>query len=262
MLPPISIVCTAYNSASYIAYNLSCIASNIRECDQLVLVDDCSTDSTLTEITKFADSFLDNFDILVLRTESNFGGPARSRNLGIQAAIHDWIMFIDADDVLRTPVSEPLNIVMKHTLDACSFDFSRGISTVNSSYVQTYKIPRWVQAYKNQFNLSGSIFNRNVLIQLKGFSELVDCIAVEDYVLWTTMLNKGFRIARSSLSVCEYILVKDSISRNKMKMILLTMRARKIFKWNKFCLYERTVAPALFLIYYFFGRAFWRPFYS
>ena len=63
-------------------------------CCQVVLVDDCSFDTT--------PSLLDEFEAsgaTVVRLDHN-AGPAVARNHGARAAATDWLIFIDADDVL------------------------------------------------------------------------------------------------------------------------------------------------------------------
>jgi len=59
---------------------------------ELIVVDDGSTDNTLTVVEGFQDS-----RIRLLRLSENYGA-GRARNEGIQAARGEWVAFLDSDD--------------------------------------------------------------------------------------------------------------------------------------------------------------------
>jgi glycosyltransferase involved in cell wall biosynthesis len=63
---------------------------------ELILVDDCSTSPHIAGLLD--DLARSNSRIQVTRADRN-GGPGAARNLGLQAAAHEWIGFIDADDL-------------------------------------------------------------------------------------------------------------------------------------------------------------------
>lgn len=64
----------------------------------IIVVDDCSTDSSRAEVEKL----LPHFDgrLKILSTEKNSGGAGVPRNIGIEHATGKYIMFLDADDFL------------------------------------------------------------------------------------------------------------------------------------------------------------------
>ncbi|MBU8536732.1 glycosyltransferase family 2 protein [Falsiroseomonas tokyonensis] len=63
---------------------------------QLVLVDDASRSEATREVLQQLAA--EDRRVLVLRSPRN-RGPASARNLGLQAAIGDWVGFLDADDL-------------------------------------------------------------------------------------------------------------------------------------------------------------------
>lgn len=95
----ISIIIPAYNKANYIADTLdSC--KNQSFCDyEIIIIDDCSTDNTFQIINTFA-SENSTLSIRIFQNETN-RGVSFSRNRGMQIATGNYILFLDADDILH-----------------------------------------------------------------------------------------------------------------------------------------------------------------
>lgn len=92
----VSVVIPAYNSSAYIGDALQSIKAQSFHDWELIIIDDCSTDNTLSlcqELTK-ADS-----RIRVIEMDKN-GGPSRARNKGIECAKGEYISFVDSDDTV------------------------------------------------------------------------------------------------------------------------------------------------------------------
>lgn len=91
----ISFVIPSFNSSAWLAQSIgSCLEQTHKDCE-IVVVDDCSTDSTQDYMawqTK-ADS-----RVISIRNEKNLGRSA-SRNIGNKAATGDVLCVLDADDL-------------------------------------------------------------------------------------------------------------------------------------------------------------------
>jgi len=85
----ITAVIPAYNAGRYLARALASVHAQMRPPDQVIVVDDGSTDDT-AEIAA-ADGRAE-----LIR--QNNAGASVARNAGIRAADGDWIAFLDADD--------------------------------------------------------------------------------------------------------------------------------------------------------------------
>lgn len=98
-MPAISIIIPAYNKGSFIFETLeSCINQTYSDCE-IIIVDDCSKDETINEIQKFLKIYRQT-PITLLCNEENMG-VSFSRNIGIQKAIGEYVLFLDADDILH-----------------------------------------------------------------------------------------------------------------------------------------------------------------
>ncbi len=93
--PLISVVMPAYNAERYLAEAIDSILSQTFRDFELLLVDDCSTDTTLEIIDEYARR---DDRISVFRNDKNLK-LARTLNRGIKAARGKYIARMDADDV-------------------------------------------------------------------------------------------------------------------------------------------------------------------
>jgi glycosyltransferase involved in cell wall biosynthesis len=91
MLPSISVVIPVYNGAPLIGAAIRSILAQTVLPDEIIVVNDGSTDETLHALLPFRDS------IKVITTINR--GVSSARNTGIRAARGEWIAFLDADDV-------------------------------------------------------------------------------------------------------------------------------------------------------------------
>lgn len=89
----VSIVMPAYNSERFIGAAIRSVLDQTYRDWELLIVDDCSTDSTREVVRSFADNRIS----LLLNSENS--GAAMSRNKAIREAKGRWIAFLDSDDL-------------------------------------------------------------------------------------------------------------------------------------------------------------------
>jgi glycosyltransferase involved in cell wall biosynthesis len=89
----ISVIIPAYNHAAYLPDTLHSIASQPVADLEVIVVDDGSSDGTAAIAAAFGRN------VRCLRI-GHSGGPARPRNIGIQAARGDFIALFDGDDIM------------------------------------------------------------------------------------------------------------------------------------------------------------------
>ncbi len=85
----ITVVIPAHNAGRYLARVLASVHAQTRRPDQVIVIDDGSTDDTAA----IADA---DPDVALIRQAN--AGASVARNAGIQAARGEWIAFLDADD--------------------------------------------------------------------------------------------------------------------------------------------------------------------
>ncbi|EMS32304.1 putative glycosyltransferase [Mariniradius saccharolyticus AK6] len=98
MKPLASIIIPVYNKAAYIRETLDSALVQSYTNFEIVLVNDGSTDGSLSILQEYAD----RFPAIVRLINSENRGVSAATNLGIQAASGDYIQFLDADDLMSS----------------------------------------------------------------------------------------------------------------------------------------------------------------
>lgn len=90
----VSIIMPSYNTGEYIKQTINSVLAQTYKNWELIIVDDCSTDST----DEIVEQFLTDKRIKYLKNEHN-SGAAVSRNRALREAKGKWIAFLDSDDL-------------------------------------------------------------------------------------------------------------------------------------------------------------------
>lgn len=109
----ISVVLPVYNRARELERALASIAGQTRPVDEVIVVDDRSTDRSV----EAACAFRGPFEVVVLRHDRNAGASA-ARNTGLAAARGRWVAFLDSDDEwLPDKIERQLAVVQQRGSD-------------------------------------------------------------------------------------------------------------------------------------------------
>ena len=95
----ISVVIPLFNKSHVIADVLLSVLNQSSPPDELIVVDDASSDGSLDIAQSFWDAYQKHFPIKVLRN-TNCSGPSFTRNVGIEHSSQDYLYFLDADDLM------------------------------------------------------------------------------------------------------------------------------------------------------------------
>lgn len=88
----VSVVLPVYNRAHYVGEAIDSVLGQTRAPDELIVVDDGSTDDSVAVVERFTHS-----SVRILRRTN--GGIGAARNTGLAAVTGDLVAFIDSDDV-------------------------------------------------------------------------------------------------------------------------------------------------------------------
>src|SRR5574344_196782 len=102
----ISVIIPTYNSEKYIVNCINSILSNTYTNYEIIVVDDGSTDNTISLINELK---INNIKIC----RSNNKGPGSARNIGIKHSNGKYLFFLDSDDSINSNTFELLIKEMK-----------------------------------------------------------------------------------------------------------------------------------------------------
>ncbi len=104
--PLVSVVIPAYNCAPYISATLESVLAQTYESVEVIVVDDGSTDDTLSIVQRYP-------SVRVI-SQAN-GGLSNARNTGIVAARGEFIALLDGDDIWpHDKLQEQIKIIKQH----------------------------------------------------------------------------------------------------------------------------------------------------
>ena len=86
----VSVIVIAYNEERFVRRALDCVYSQSRVPDEVIFVDDGSTDETPSIVTQYP-------NVRYFRQKNQ--GPSSARNLGTKMAVGEIIAFLDVDDL-------------------------------------------------------------------------------------------------------------------------------------------------------------------
>ncbi|MCD8373467.1 MAG: glycosyltransferase [Clostridia bacterium] len=94
----VTIIIPVYNLENYIKNTLNSVLNQQFDNElEVIVVDDGSTDNSFSVIRTIADQ---DQRVIVISQEN--AGVSAARNIGIERATGDYIMFVDGDDILRS----------------------------------------------------------------------------------------------------------------------------------------------------------------
>jgi glycosyltransferase involved in cell wall biosynthesis len=176
--PTVSVIIPVFNQQTYLLRALSGIVPQLGIYDELVVVDDSSTDVDPDLFTVFKHKTL-------WLNQKPRKGVSAARNMGASKANGDWLKFLDADDVLA-----PFALSLLRQSAAKASEFVRLISggchrIHNGSYLDyLYRTPDTMLEIKenNPTLPSACMIRRDAFLELGGFDERIDFN--EDWDLW------------------------------------------------------------------------------
>lgn len=214
----VSIIMPAYNASETIKDSIDSVISQTYTNWELIVVDDCSTDNTLSIIEKHQEK--DN-RIKVLRNVENLK-VAKTRNKGLDQAQGDFIAFLDADDMwFENKLEKQLKFMLKQNVD---FSYTN-ITRINNDgeYKELYFDDS--VDYKKLLK-SNQVSCLTVMLKSELTKNLrMKDIGHEDYMFWLEILKGNNVVAYNVNEVLAYYRVgNNSLSSNK-------LRAAK-WQWN------------------------------
>lgn len=214
----VSVIIPLYNGERYIAQTITSVLQQTYQNFEIIVVDDCSTDTSHQIVEDLA-----RYDTRIRQivVEANFGGPAGPRNIGIENALGDYIAFLDADDIWKeTKLQKQVEYLNAHpdvTLVYSLADIIDEHSVLQSKAKQSWikESMRFLLGDKTASYYFNLINNNTVMLRREGigrFNENRSFHAIEDWIFYSEILQKGAKIYRIDEALIDYRVHAMSIS--------------------------------------------------
>lgn len=170
----VSIIIPVFNVEKHIKKSINSILNQTIYCEdiEVIMVDDCSTDSSGIIIDEYASKY-DNFKAIHL--DENSGAAGKPRNVGLNIASSEFVMFLDSDDCF---VENALEVLLNRIVQ------DDDLNIVLGGYVNIYdkkqeivlpfkgKADKYFENTLTEFNLakinpaiSSKIFRKDFLVE-------------------------------------------------------------------------------------------------
>lgn len=184
-----SVIIPSYNAASTLPETIESILPQLTEHDEIIIVDDGSTDGTENCIRSYIG------DRVRYIRQDNSGGPASPRNTGIKAAKGKYIFLFDSDDLMLPAKIETSTSILERNSDAGllftnfntideqghllrhrfldDYDFIKRLKSMEEGPVYRIEPPHACLqlAKENYIGTSGTVFPSSILTDLGYFDE-------------------------------------------------------------------------------------------
>ncbi len=213
--PHVTVVLPVYNAAATISETIASVLAQTFIAFELVIVNDGSTDDTLTRLMPLAE--VDPRIHLVSRPN---GGVSSARNLGVELARGELIAFIDADDLWA---ADKLAVhVARHRSDAklaasyarigflpqhaATLDACRTLSSVGTGPLRLIE----VLGENPVCTMSNLVVRRDVFIAAGGLDTGLSHAEDQEFV--ARLLSRGSRIEAINAVLVGYRFSPDGLS--------------------------------------------------
>ena len=208
----ISVIIPAYCAEKFIHRAVDSVLSQTILPNEIIIVDDGSTDNTL-EIIESYSSQSRNVEVIVLSQENK--GPGAARNLGLQRASSKYIAFLDSDDEwLPSKLEKSIPFLDEHKYDLVGHNV---IMVEGKNERENNIAARYQQAADSLFfglYCKGFIGTSTVVVSLSAIKQVglfdENLAAGQDFDLWLKIIGNG----NTKLIVFDDYLTKNHIRKS------------------------------------------------
>jgi glycosyltransferase involved in cell wall biosynthesis len=200
----ISVVIPCYNQGAYLKETLTSVEKSTYDNIEIIIVNDGSTDL----VTKKVLEELHTEGYCVLHKEN--GGLSSARNYGISRANGEFILPLDADDLIsKKYIEEGLAV-----FEAENVDIVYAKAQLFGVYNKPWELPDFSpQAMvKSNIIFCSAIYRKSLWEQVGGYKETMK-YGFEDWELWFSMLEKGATVYRIDAIHFYYRVRANSMAR-------------------------------------------------
>lgn len=213
----ISVIVPIYNAEKYLARCLDSILTQADENVELILINDGSKDKS----EEIINTYIGRYKAAIKYIKKENSGVANTRNLGLEKATGDYIIFVDSDDYIDKNLFKSLKPYMEKNIDIIKykaiieteeeekigqlegpiFDVTTGEEAFSKLCFEDEMVDAlWVYAYKRE------LFTKNKLKFLKDADH-------EDFGLIPLAILKAKTFISTDIQGYHYVQSQGSITR-------------------------------------------------
>lgn len=211
----VSIITPCFNSDKFIAETIQSVQNQSYPNWEMIIVDDRSTDKTITIIEQFA---INDGRIRFFQLQKN-SGAGIARELALSKATGDYIAFLDADDLWKPLKLEKQLQFLKINKTPFTFSFYDCIDEVGNSLNKRVEAPINLSYF--QLFFCNYVGNLTGIYDVKYFGKIAisSTRKRQDWIVWLTILKKMRKAKPVPESLAFYRIRNNSLSASKVDLL-------------------------------------------
>ena len=208
----VSVIIPVYNAEKYLENTLLSVVNQTYNKWELVLADDCSSDSSPDIISNFTAQYP---NIVYHRLPKN-QGAAVARNSALDIASGRFIAFLDSDDIWD---KQKLERQMAFMAETDAFASCTASDVIDDEGLPLGKIRHVVNTIDYKFLLHNTMISTSTVIvdrQKTGRFLMPLLRSGQDYATWLMLMRNGNKFRGFDQVLTHYRISKKSLSSNKL----------------------------------------------
>lgn len=244
-MPKISIILPVYNGSKYICESLDSIVNQTYEDWELIIVNDCSTDNTLSVVEEY---MLRDERIKVITNDENQKLP-KSLNIGFRLAKGEYLTWTSDDNMfyesaLQTMV-DYLDVKTEYSMVCTDYE------CINSKGKVINTVADFDELKLLYRNCVGACFlyRREVLDEIGEYDPSL--FLIEDYDYWFRIVQSGRKIGRISEVLYKYRV--HDMSLTSLQLNKVQLRLKEYQKSKIIYIIENLKSEEKYLVDFYYG---------
>jgi glycosyltransferase involved in cell wall biosynthesis len=215
----VAVIIPTFNQAHFLTDAIMSILAQTRPADEIIVVDDGSTDDPAAAVVRFQ-------NIQLIRQDNR--GPSAARNTGLFRSSANYVVFLDADDrLLPTALETGLRCIASRPDCAFVYGAIRSISETGKPNGSNFFIPINGDAHlaflnHNLINMpAAALYRRSCLLAVNGWDESMR--RCEDHDIYLRMAQRYAIVSHPDL-VAEYRTHGQNTSKNNVEQLKAALR--------------------------------------
>lgn len=190
----ISVIVPVYNSEQKLNRCIDSVLTQDFEDFEFILIDDGSTDGSTSICDEYA-----AYDKRIKVIHKENGGVSSARNIGLNHALGDWIVFIDSDDSFK---KDHLSKMLKAAeQDSCIDMVFGGFYDVHDGHIEEHSYLK--HTYRGKAEIKDFLCETDVMEYMIPWDKMFRRSIIQDYNLY---FNTDLSISEDRLFVYQYMM--------------------------------------------------------
>ena len=221
----LSIVTITYNDLDNLKKTVQSVLKELKDDIEYIIIDGASTDGTVNYLRT-----LDNSKIIIISETDK--GIYNAMNKGIKKALGEWLIFLNAGDVLLPGVLNKFSYLLNDDKDCLYGDIFLSLYYKDKQFYKLEQASKEIdiEVLKKHMQFSHQAFlcKKSILIKVKGFDEQFKTAADWDLIIRIALASYRFEHISTPIAIYDKTGVSSKPHPNEKHRI---RKKNRLYRW-------------------------------